>query len=185
MTHNFSPQTIETKKCLVVVSAKEHGNIYVTVDGNLKHLEHVSKHPPSYSDNEGFFTRSSHGRDWGSGAPREVDKEHNIEVYIKAISEELSAVVAAEKPEVIFVFEPEHMKNFIAENLVNPNHIPVQTLDYGNFLHESTAELQARLVACLTAEVIDPALPSSVKDGEPHAEEVRKILEVGQSLEGK
>lgn len=184
MTHKFSPETIQTKKCLVVVSAKEHGNIYVTVNGNLEHLEHVSKHPPSYSDNEGFFTRSSHGRDWGSGAPREVDKEHNIKVYIKSISEELSEIVTAEKPEVIFVFEPEHMKNLIAEHLVNPTHIPVVAAEYGNFVHESTQEIKDRLIASLKPEAIDPSDPASVEDGDPHADEVRKILEVGKKLDG-
>jgi len=182
MTNTFSPNTIETKKCLVVVSGKEHGIIYVTNEGNLQKIEHISKHPPSYSDNEGFFFRSSHGQGLGSGAPLEVDKEHNIKRYIKAIGDELNNVIAELNPEVIFLFEPEHMKGLIADHLVNSTHIPLETLDYGNFVHEAPHEIKDRMVAALSVDSPDPSDPASVA-GEPNAEEKRKILEVGKQLD--
>lgn len=182
-TENFSLNTLETKKCLVVVSAKEQGIIYVSTAGRLHELEHIDKHPLSYSDNEGFFFRSGNGRRLGSGAPLEVDKQHNIKRYIKAISEELNSVIASHKPEVIFLFEPEHLKGLVAEHLVNPTHIPVRTLDYGNFVHESPHEIQDRVMAALSANILDPADPASVDDG-PNADEKRKILKVGMKVEG-
>jgi hypothetical protein len=183
MTHNFSQNTIETKKCLVVVSAKEHGIIYLLVDGQLKELEHVDKHPLSYSDNEGFFFRTGSGKRLGSGAPLEVDKQHNIKRYIKAIGEELNEVIKTEKPEVIFLFEPEHLKGLVEEYLVNSTHIPVQTIEHGNFVHEAPHEIMARMEKYMSADDLDPADPASV-EGEPNAEEKRKILEVGKKLDG-
>lgn len=180
MDNKFSPNTIETKKCLVIVSAKEHGMIYVTVGGLFQHIDHVVEHPPTYSDNEGFFTRGSQGRDLGSGAPREVDKEGNIKRYIKAVSEELNHIVAKEKPEAIFIFEPEHLKGLIVEHLDNPTHIPVQALDYGNFVHEAAPKIKDRIVAALASNKPNSDDPSSVKDTEVNAEEKRKILEIGK-----
>jgi len=184
MIHNFSSHTLETKKCLVVVSAKEHGIMYLSTDGQLHAIEHIDKPPLSYSDNEGFFVRSGHGHRLGSGAPLEVDKQHNIKRYIKAITEELNNVIASEKPEVIFLFEPEHLKGLVAEHIVNPTHIQVQTIDYGNFVHEAPDEIKDRIVKAMTADMLDPADPASV-EGEPGAEEKRKILEVAKKLHGE
>lgn len=184
MIHDLTPNNFETKKCLVVVSGKEHGMIYITNAGVLRHVEHITEHPPTYSDNEGFFFRSSHGRQLGSGAPHEVDKQRNIERYINAIGEELSGVVSNEQPELILLFEPEYLKGLVSERLRNPNHIPVHVLDYGNFVHESPHEIKDRIIKLLSSQERDPADPASVDRNEPNADEKRRILEIGKQLDG-
>lgn len=184
MNNKLTPQTLETKKCLIVVSAKEQGIIYLSVDGKLTKVEHVTEHPLTHSDNEGFFFRSGNGRRLGSGAPLEIDKQYNIQQYINAVCEELFMVIATEKPEVIFLFEPEHLKGLIIENLKNPTHIPIETIDYGNFVHESMDDIKKRIINTLETKSVDPSDPESVGD-EENAQEIRKILEVGQKLAGK
>jgi len=53
----------------------------------------------------------------------------------------------------------------------------------GNFIHETPDEIKTRIVKAMTSDDIDPADPASV-EGEPNAEEKRKILEVGKNLDG-
>jgi len=183
MTNKLSKDTLETKKCLVVVSSKEQGIIYLTTEGRLTQIEHVEEHPLTHSDNEGFFVRSGNGQQMGSGSVKEVDEQHNIKRYIKAIAEELNNVVTHEKPEAILLFEPEHLKGLVEEHLTNSTHIPVQTIDFGNFIHESPQQIKDRIVAMMESDELDPADPASV-EGEANAEEKRKILEVGKQLEG-
>lgn len=168
----------------MVVSGKEHGIIYISNAGDLRHVEHIAEHPPTYSDNEGFFFRSSHGQQLGSGAPHEVDKQRNIERYINAIGEELNSVVTKEKPELILLFEPEHLKGLVIERLHNPNHIPVHVVDYGNFVHEPPHTIKNRIITILSSQDRDPADPASVGHNEPNAAEKRRILEIGKRLDG-
>lgn len=170
--------TIETKNALVVVSAKEHGKLYRIADGELSIYEYVEEHPPQYSDNEGFFFRSSGGKELGSGAPREEDDAQNIKRYMKAIESELRAALVAVQPERVYLFEPEHLKGLVVAHLVNPHHIPIETVAYGNFVQHSPSEIVAMLEKHLES-ASDPSDPQSVA-GEPNAEEKRKILETGR-----
>lgn len=172
----------ELENCLVVVSAKEHGKIFQITDGELHIKEYVEEHPPEFSDDEGFFVRSGNGMQMGSGYAKEVDDEHNIKMYIRAISEELSAVVKHEQPKKVLVFEPEHLKGMIAEYLVNPNHIPVEVVQYGNFVQVEQKKVAEMINNHGKKDELDPSDPASVA-GEENAEEKRKILEVGEMLD--
>lgn len=179
---NIQIENPHIQNSLVVVSAKEHGKIYSVEDGRLSIVEYIAEHPLEYSDNEGFFFRSAHGQALGSGAPREVDHEHNIKRYIKAIDEELQAAVAAKKPAQILIFEPEYLKGLITEHLKNPNHIPVKVVQYGNYVEQSPEDIAA-LLQNFGVDTADPADPQSVAHDEPNAEEKRKILEVGRKVD--
>lgn len=167
---------------LVVVSAKEHGKIYQILDGEIKLVEYVEEHPPSYSDNEGFFFRSAGGQRLGSGAPKEVDDRRNIERYIKGITEELSTTIKTLQPKQIFLFEPEHLKGLIAEHVIKPNNLEIILVKYGNYVEADLADVVEMLTQS-PEDVVSPADPASVA-GEENAEEKRKILEVGQLRDG-
>jgi hypothetical protein len=173
---------VEQVHALVVVSAKEHGKVFQLQNGSLETLSYTTEHPPEYSDNEGFFTQSSGGQQLGSGNVRETDDEHNLNVYIKAITEELSGLVTEHKPEVVFVLEPEHLKGLIAEHLVIKNNIPVEVLAYGNYVEKEPQTILDLVRATLT-QTENPADPASVA-GEKDAAEKRKILEVGEKVSG-
>lgn len=163
---------------LVVISAKEHGKLYALKNGELTYLDEVEEHPPTYSDNEGFFARSGNGMRYGSGSPREEDDTQNLLRYFKAISEELSETVKELRPERIYIFEPEHLKGKIEEKLINPTHIPVEVVSYGNYVDSSLEKIMSMLQK-LGQNELDPTDPASVA-GEENAEEKRKILETGQ-----
>lgn len=138
------PQFLD-KKALIVVSAKEEGVIYKAANGVLEELDHVEEHPPRHSDNEGFFFRSAKGTPLGSGAPLEVDKQENIDTYMKSIAAELQAVIKQEKPNVIFLFEPEHLKGRILHAMENNIKVPVHTVRHGNYVHEHGEKLMQYL----------------------------------------
>lgn len=163
---------------LVVISAKEHGKLYNLKDGELTYLEQVEEHPPTRSDNEGFFVRSGNGMRYGSGSPREEDDKQNLLRYFKAISEELSETIKELQPEKIYIIEPEHLKGKLEEKLINPSNIPVEIVAYGNFVDSTIEEIQS-LLNKEGQNNLDPADPASVA-GEENAEEKRKILEIGQ-----
>jgi hypothetical protein len=163
---------------LVVVSAKEHGKIYQIRDGEMKALEYVEEHPPEYSDNEGFFTRSAGGMQLGSGAPHEENEQHNIERYVKGITSELSDAIKSFNPEKVYLFEPEHLKGLVEEHVMKPNKLEVTVVQYGNFVEMQADEILQLLEESMDTE-LDPANPASVA-GEENAQEKRKILETGQ-----
>ncbi|MFW6210226.1 MAG: hypothetical protein ACOC4E_01915 [Patescibacteria group bacterium] len=159
---------------LVVVSAKEQGKVFTTKDGTLRIVEYVAEHPESYSDDEGFFATVNTSNRLAGGAPKEANKQHNIDRYIKLISKELSDIIKREAPKRIFLFEPEHLKGLIVTHLQNPSHIPVETVAYGNFVEQDPQVVVDRLHAHVMP-ARDPADPASVI-GEPRGEEKRKIL---------
>jgi hypothetical protein len=173
---------LATIKALVVVSAKEHGKVYLLEDGNLKGISYTKKPAPTHSDNEGFFTRSTGGLQMGSGNVLKINDEHNLQEYIDAIVEELSAIANEQKPDVVFVIEPEHLKGHIKANLTTSNHTPVEEIAYGNYVEKDT-DMIFDLVKSALTETYDPTDPASVA-GEPNAEEKRKILEVGKEVSG-
>lgn len=173
----------KTQNGLVVVSAKEHGKIYEIKNGELSLLDYVAEHPPQYSDNEGFFMRSGHGEQYGTGYPKEIDDARNLERYLKAIATELSELVQQYEPQRIFIIEPIHYKHKIREYLKNPSHIPTSLVTYGNYVEHSIQEI-AKLLEGYKNDSFDPADPASVQD-EENAEEKRKLLAVGQLRQQK
>lgn len=168
---------------LVVVSAKEHGKIFwIDETGTLTALEYVEEHPASFSDNEGFFFRSSGGMNLSSGSPRETDDERTVNKYISSISEELRDVVEEKKPSTIFIFEPDYLKGLIEEHLPNPQHIPIQVVAYGNYVNSPVEDI-ARMLENHNGSTPDPSDPQSVDDTEPNAQEKRRILGIGKDGE--
>lgn len=173
---------LATTNALVVVSAKEHGKVYQLKDGSLTALNYTAEHPPTYSDDERFFMRSGDGAFLGAGYVKEEDDERNLERYFKAISGELSELLKEHNPSVVFVLEPEHLKGHIEQRLVNPTHIPVEVVAYGNHVESEPSEILSVIKSAVSQES-DPTDPASVA-GEENAEEKRKILEVGKQVSG-
>jgi hypothetical protein len=172
---------VATVQALVVVSAKEHGKVYKLENGQLQALAYTAEHPPTHSDDEGFFVRGG-GEFFSAGYAKETDDERNLERYFKAIGGELSDLLKEHKPEVVFVIEPEHLKGHITERLVNPTHIPVEVVAYGNHVESEPNEI-LDLIRSACTDTTDPTDPASVA-GEANAEEKRKILEVGKEVSG-
>lgn len=172
---------ITTTSALVVVSAKEQGKVYKLENGDLRALNYTAEHPPAFSDDEGFFFGGGGGQGSG-GSVKETDDQRNLERYFKAIVNELSHLLKEHTPEVVFVVEPEHLKGHIAERLINPEHVPIEAIAYGNYVESKPSEI-LELIRSSVCDNQDPADPASVA-GEENAEEKRKILEVGKQVSG-
>ncbi len=165
-------------KVLLVVSAKEQGILYTATEGTVEQVVKVTDHPEARSDNEGFFFRSGYGRHYGSGAPVEEDKEEQLQSFVKSISEELNEVILAEKPDAIYMFQPEHLKGYFTDSIKHANNIPIHLVKLGNFVNATPLEL-IEFVRQYHDDTKDPGNPDSVENG-PGAEEKRKILSVGK-----
>lgn len=181
---NTEHQSLQNRHALIVVSGKEHGKIYEIKDGNVDELSDVEVPAAEYSDNEGFFTRGGNGQNFGSGAPREEDDEHNLKRYSQAITSELNAIFKKVSPKNIYVFEPEHLKGTVAEYAVLPNDVELEVVEYGNFVQSDMMDIVAKISEYIKGDTLDPADPASVA-GEENAEEKRKILETGQRVSGE
>ena len=159
---------------LLVISGKEHGRLFTITDGIINEFDHLEKHPPEYSDNEGFFIRAGQGERYGSGNPREEDDKRNLERYMNALENELKAVITELKPETLFIIEPEHLKGKIEEQFKNQDSVTCVTVAYGNYTKSSDEELQAVLERYKN-ESLDAADPESVA-----GEKKKKILETAK-----
>jgi hypothetical protein len=166
------------EKAFIVVSAKEKGIVYVAHNGTLELIAEVEEHPETYSDKEGFFLQSGPNSVYGSGAPLEVNEEHNIKRFVHAIANELNTLISAQNPHVVYLFYPEYLKGYIEKIIKNPKRTPTCVIAYGNFLHLKPLSFLRHIQAVSDIKP-DPADPASVPNG-PNAEEKRKILEIGK-----
>ncbi len=182
MNNILDGYSVEDDHVLVVVSAKEEGKIYELQDGTLTFIEGVVEHPPQYSDNEGFFERRGRGITMGSGNVREEADEHNLLNFLKRMAQAVTERMNERTPRAVLVLEPEHLHGKFAEYVTPAMQVPVVTVQYGNFMHESISALETRLKR-LYSDDYDPSDPGSVA-GEENAEEKRKLLEVAQRREG-
>lgn len=174
---NTLPQFI-AERALIVVSAKEQGRLYQVTDGVIEEVVKVEEHPEQYSDREGFFFRSGYGRHYGSGSPLEEHTQENIRQFVSSIAVELNDAIATLRPDVLYFFQPDHLKGYLTDAIINPTHIPMHTPEYGNFVDETPLELLARIQR-YHDDSIDPTDPASVADG-PRAEEARRLLSRGK-----
>lgn len=167
------------EKALLIVSAKEQGLLYVANDGVIEQVVNINEHPEVPSDNEGFFFRSGYGKHYGSGGPDAGSGVEDLRTFVKAIAEELNEAIIAEKPDVLYFFQPEHLQGYLESAIKNPTHIPTHVVKLGNFHHATPLEL-IEFIEEYHDESIDPSDPASVGD-EPNAEEKRKLLEKGRN----
>jgi len=173
---------IEHDHALVIITAKERGLVYRLRNGELALVSMVEEHPPSYSDNEGFFFRNAAGIELGSGNVREKDGYYDRRRYLGSLSSEVKPLIEEETPDALFIIEPEHFKGEVEEHLSHPNNLPVRTIKYGNHVGAAPHDVMHLLEGVLN-EAHDPTDPASVA-GEANAEEKRKILETGKKVTG-
>ena len=171
------PQFID-QKVLLVVSAKEQGSLYVASNGEISQVVKVGEHPEAPSDREGFFFRSGFGKHYGSGGPDAGSGVEDLRTFVKSIAEELNEAIMAEKPDVLYFFQPEHLQGYLESVIKNPTHIPTHVVKLGNFHHATPIEL-IEFIEKYHDNSVDPSDPASVGN-EPNAEEKRKLLEKGR-----
>lgn len=124
------------QEALIVVIGKGHGIIYHMKDGVIEQVDELEKQTQSFTDNEGFFFRSAHGQQLGSGAPRETDDSEYIKRFGKSISAELDKLIKQESPRALYVFEPEYVKGRIVDFLQKHPELVIHTVRHGNYVKE-------------------------------------------------
>ena len=131
------------EEALVIVAGKEHGLIYRIKEGTNELVEEVAEHPPRYSDDEGFFFHGTKGKPgtMGAGAPKEYDESVYLKKFEKEAAKELDTLIKSEDAELLYVFEPEHLKGRIVEHLEKHPKLVVHTVRHGNYVNEEPLQL--------------------------------------------
>lgn len=146
------PQFLDSE-ALLIVAGKTIGVIYRIKDGAVTKVETLEQPLESYSDDEGFFFG---GAGASGGAPKERDDvEAHIHELRKRIGEELDRLVKQESARVLYVFEPEHLKGRIIEELQQHPDLTIHSVAYGNFQHETPLQLLERIDAYSQAHTVD------------------------------
>ena len=130
------PQFLD-QTALIVVTGKERGIIYKAANAVIEPLEKVEDPPLDFSDREGFFFRSGYGTGFGSGAPMQDDFEADLKRYFTKIADELTEAIKAEDPMVVYMFEPEHLKGRVREELQEFPKLTIHVVRYGNYVDAS------------------------------------------------
>lgn len=130
-------------EALVIVAAKERGIIYRISNGTIEEVKTVERSEPSRSDDEGFFFKAAAGNTVIGGAPKEAQDDVYKHKLDTVISDELDALMAAESPSLLYVFEPEHYKGLIVEKLKHFPELAIHTVRCGNFVGEHPEQLIA------------------------------------------
>lgn len=133
-----APQFLQTE-ALVVVAAKEEGIIYRIFAGEMQPVDIFEQHLLPLSDDEGFFFGGVKG---GGGAPKERnDEEEYHHILCRRIANELDQLIKTEAARVLYVFEPEHLKGRIEQELQKHKNLAIHTVRYGNYVQETPRQL--------------------------------------------
>ena len=73
----------------------------------------------------------------------------------KRIGAELDRLIAQESAQVLYVFEPEHLKGRIVDELQNHPQLTIHPVAYGNFQHETPLELLERVDTYAQERTVD------------------------------
>lgn len=136
------PQFLDSE-ALIIVAGKLKGVIYRIADGEILEVNTLEEQITSLSDDEGFFFG---GGTHGGGSPKDrTDEDEYVHKLRKQIATELDTLVQKESAQVLYVFEPEHLKGRIVEELQKHGHLHIHTVAYGNFVDESPLQLLERI----------------------------------------
>lgn len=147
-----APQFLD-KIAYLIVASSEEGIIYRIQDGTVEQVDLIEQHLQPYSDDEGFFFGGIAG---SGGAPKERnDKEENLKALRKKIAHELDELIKKDRPQVLYIFEPEHHKGRVEEELQQHHKLPIHNVRYGNYISESPHTLVKYITEYIEEHKID------------------------------
>ena len=145
-------QFLDTE-ALIIVAAQEEGIIYRIKNGEINKIELLEQHLEPLSDNEGFFFG---GVGKSGGAPKERnDEAEYLKQLRRRIAHELDHLIKTEDARVLYVFEPEHLKSRIIDELQTHNNLSVHTVRYGNYVQATPLELVTFIDEYIKAHKVD------------------------------
>ena len=141
-------------------------NFYKAHQGNLTELVSLETEKPEYSDNEGHFESSGHGRTYNSGNVREMNQ--GVDEHV--LDKHLNKLVAAVKEHIsddaaVYLFVPDHLKNQTAKEIKKVLHNHTVHEEYGNYVNNGPDIILEKISALRTSET-EPSSPEAKKNSE-------------------
>ncbi len=145
------------EKALFIVSGRLGMEFYLANSGKIKKLQsfHFPKPSKLYTDNEGFFLRSSGGgKNPGvtiSGSVREPKKQRLRQELYRKLRKHLENILKKENITRIYLFAPDYLhkeiKTIIKDNLSNKLKKQIRMVIEGNYLKSSPLTLIRKIKA--------------------------------------
>ena len=159
LSHNFSQ--FEKKNVLLIATGKQDAVFYHSKEGEVNKVLSFQIPKPKYSDNEGIFQKSMHGRmqsgsvEISNDAPIVRDFLHELTKRAKTIKADFSE---------IYIFAPKNTKNKISDALPYEWRQKINQIMEGNYYNKPATFLLEKI-----AEQDEKAFHA-------HSNEEKKIL---------
>ncbi len=148
-----------------MAAGSRSAEIYSAHEGEIEKIDSIKMEVPTYSDKEGFFTRSGKGMTFGSGSVLEENKQELILKFVKELGEKVERSFQENSAENVYLFTPDHIKETILDNLSSEIRKEVVLTIEGNFVEEHPFDLLKMIL-------------KEIEDKKPviATEEARKLL---------
>lgn len=148
---------------LLLITGRHRGRMLLAQDGEIIELETFETAIPKYSDNEGFFEASGHGRIYRSGAVREINQEDIGKKFLKDTVERLERQIREHHVTDVYVFSPREHE--LESKLPKPSLELIRGTFIGSYLHALMLDLLSSIHARESERIVKPM-----------SEEARNIL---------
>ncbi len=128
------------KNALLLAAGKQDAKLYQVKDGSVDELLSVKIPRPKYSDNEGIFQKSMHGR-VQSGSVEINNKEPIIRDFLSELEKRVKEVKGKAIFNDIYIFAPSNTKNRIEKALPASWKKKITSVTEGNYFSKSPAFL--------------------------------------------
>jgi protein required for attachment to host cells len=138
------------KKSLIIVTGKQSAKIYLAENKQINLLEEIEIPTLSsqYSDREGHFKRSGRQKYYiASGSVYEAKKQHLFKKFSNQLSKKVSSLNNKEKPQELYLFTPDYMKNEIKKNFNKLLKEKIVMEFEGNYLDDHVFDLLKKIKA--------------------------------------
>ncbi len=124
------------EKTLVLVTGKQVAKAYMAENGVIDKVFEFKVDKPKFSDNEGAFKSSGHGKTIRSGSVREENKDVVLLEFLKLLDKELKQLGKGQYPKIIdlYVLCPDYHKSVIQKALPKALSSKLKKLIEGNYL---------------------------------------------------
>ncbi len=141
-----------SKISLIVVAGSRSAEILRAHEGEIESVDSLKMELPTYSDKEGFFTRSGKGMTFGSGSVLEENKKDFLFKFTKELGQRVEKAFQENSVENIHLFVPDHMKEMVADALSAEARKAVALTIEGNFVEDHPFDLLRMIKAELDAK---------------------------------
>ena len=137
---------------IIAVAGSRSAEIFRAHEGEIESIDSIKMELPTYSDKEGFFTRSGKGMTFGSGSVLEENKRDFLSKFVKELGQRVERALQESSAEEIHLFVPDHMKEMVLEAFSPEARKAVALTIEGNFVEDHPFDLIRMIKAELDAK---------------------------------